>query len=291
MKTNGYRSLVAGIVLGLVVMSSCRKTDKEDLPDVPPFQATPYTLVIPPFFPPMDIPANNPLTVEGVRLGRFLFWEKKLSGDNSMSCGTCHIPDHNFSDPARFSVGITGEQGTRQAMPLINLGWSQTLFWDGRAASLEEQIIEPVENPIEMNESWDHALSELRSDPLYPQMFRDAFGTSEITRDRVTRAMASFIRTMISADSKFDRQRRGLYTFTPMEEYGFTLFITEGGDPEEVTGGQFGADCFHCHGFGGMQMTDYLFHNNGLDVSSKTILVGIWLPECLRIKADLKPPL
>lgn len=215
----------------------------------------------------MDIPSDNPLTVEGVQLGRYLFWEKKLSGNNTMSCGSCHMPSHGFSDPSQFSTGIHGDIGTRQAMAVVNLGWGRRFFWDGRAMTLEELVIEPVENPIEMAEDWEHALNELRTDPQYPPMFRAAFGTEEITRDRVTKAIASFMRTMISANSKFDRQRVGQYNFTPLEEFGFNLFIREGGSPESVPGGQFGADCFHCHGFGDMQFSDHLFHNNGLDAT------------------------
>ncbi|MCC6599748.1 MAG: cytochrome-c peroxidase [Crocinitomicaceae bacterium] len=258
------------ILPAITVMVSCRY-DIEELPEPPPtgqsHKTTPYELVIPPFFPPMDIPADNPLTVEGVELGRFLFWEKKLSGDNTMSCGTCHLPEHAFSDPQQFSVGIHGDIGNRQAMALINLGWSTSFFWDGRAMTLEDQVVQPVINPIEMDDSWEDVLQELRNDPLYPPKFKAAFGTTEITQQKAAKAMASFVRTMISAGSKFDKQRIGQYTFTPEEEHGFNLFILEGGSPDQVPGGSFGADCFHCHGFGAMQMTDYLFHNNGLDAS------------------------
>jgi len=253
------------IVVGSI--SSCKPDGPQEPDPEPPFNATPYELVIPPFFPPMDIPANNPLTVEGVELGRFLFWEKKLSGNNLMSCGACHLPNHSFSDPNQFSEGINGDIGTRQSMALVNLGWGQFFFWDGRSQTLEEQVIEPVQNPIEMDEDWNIALEELRNDPIYPPLFKAAFGSETINQDRAAKAMASFLRTMISANSKFDRQRIGQYEFTPLEEFGFNLFITEGGSPDQVPGGQFGADCFHCHGFGDMQMTDNLFHNNGLDAT------------------------
>lgn len=252
--------------IALLALAACRyDIAEEELDDTTNPEATPYDLVIPPFFPPMDIPASNPLTVEGVELGRYLFWEKKLSGNNTQSCGSCHLPEHGFSDPNTFSVGINGDVGHRQAMALVNMGWSTTFFWDGRTVTLEEQVLEPVENPIEMDEDWDHALMELRADPLYPPLFKAAFGTTDITKERAARAMASFLRTMISADSKFDKQRIGQYNFTASEEHGFNLFLLEGGSPDEVPGGSFGADCFHCHGFGAMQMTDYLFHNNGLD--------------------------
>lgn len=249
------------LIVALVLMIACKK--EETVVECP--TATPYNLVIPPFFPPMDIPADNPLTVEGVELGRFLFWEKKLSGNNTQSCGTCHLPEHGFSDPAQFSTGINGDVGNRQAMALVNLGWAYNYFWDGRSPSLEDQVTHPVENPIEMAESWDNALEELRNDPIYPPMFEAAYGSTEITKEKAAKAMASFLRTLISSNSKFDLERRGEYTFTPLEEMGFNLFLAEGGSnaPEGTVGG----DCFHCHGAAGMQMGDYLMHNNGLDAT------------------------
>lgn len=250
-----------------IVFVSCRYEIIDQEPPIPEFSATPFNLVIPPLFPPMDIPADNPLTLEGIELGRYLFWEKKLSGDNTQSCGSCHLPESGFSDPNQFSVGITGEQGNRQAMALVNLGWAYNFFWDGRAATLEELVQLPVINPIEMNEVWENALSELRNDPIYPPMFEAAFGTDEITQDRASKAMASFLRTMISAESKFDHERVGSYTFTSLEDAGFNLFITEGGINANTGQPWGGADCFHCHGHAGMQMGDYLMHNNGLDLT------------------------
>jgi cytochrome c peroxidase len=215
----------------------------------------------------MDIPADNPLTVEGVQLGRYLFWEKKLSGNDAMSCGTCHLPEHGFSDPNQFSTGINGDVGTRQAMPLVNMGWSTSFFWDGREPTLEAQIADPIVNPIEMDENWDRAIEQIDSDPIYDALFFKAYGSTEVTKDKITKAIASFLRTMISANSKFDKQRIGQYQFNQSELNGFNLFLSEGGSPDQVPGGSFGADCFHCHGFGSMQMTDYLFHNNGLDAT------------------------
>ncbi len=249
------------MVTMMLVISAC----KHDTDVVPPPAATPYNLVIPQFFPPMDIPADNPLTVEGIELGRYLFWEKKLSGNNTQSCGACHLPANGFSDPNQFSTGIYGDVGNRQAMALVNLGWAYNFFWDGRSVTLEDQVTHPVENPIEMAEDWDNALNELRADPLYPPMFLAAYGSEEITKEKAAKAMASFLRTIISSDSKFDMERRGEYVFTPLEEMGFNLFLAEGGGnaPEGTVGG----DCFHCHGTAGMQMGDYLMHNNGLDAS------------------------
>jgi cytochrome c peroxidase len=260
-----FKNLIGfGLALILVSAVACKKNEPVPCPDG--FSPTPYVLVIPPFFPPMDIPENNPITVEGVDLGRHLFWEKELSGDNTLSCGSCHLPENGFSDPAQFSTGITGEQGNRQSMALVNLGWARDYFWDGRALTLEDQIREPVPNPIEMNQSWEDALEKLRNSEFYPGMFAAAFGDENITEDRTVMAIAQFLRTMISADSKFDQWKRGEYTLTDSEYRGYDqLFLREGGDPELVQGGEFGADCFHCHTDAGLQFSDYLPHNNGLD--------------------------
>ena len=272
--------LALGSVFFLLFLESCRedKTEVVVIPvdpntDINP-DATPYNLVIPPFFPPMDIPEENPLTVEGVELGRYLFWEKKLSGDNTMSCGSCHFPQYAFSDPNQFSTGITGEMGTRQAMALINLGWARDYFWDSRALTLEDQVREPVPNPIEMNESWENAVADISEMPEYAPMFEAAYGSAEVTEDRIVKAIASFLRTMISAQSKFDKSRLGLVSLSTQEQRGLELFLFEGGSPEDVQGGQNGADCFHCHGFGDSQFTDYLPHNNGLDAIFTDLGVG-----------------
>ncbi|MFK7757799.1 MAG: cytochrome-c peroxidase [Flavobacteriales bacterium] len=261
--------------------------------------ATPYELDIPPFFPQMDIPADNPLTVEGIDLGRHLFWEKKLSEDNTLSCGGCHFPEHAFSDPAQFSIGTQGLPGPRHTMPLFNLGWAQDYFWDGRALTLEEQILEPIPHPLEMNQSWPDAIAKLNEDNFYPNKFRDAFGGTEITKEKVAKAIAQFLRTMISAGSDYDKYRLGQYDLTPLEELGLDLFVREGGDTANVNDGQGGADCFHCHGFGNMQFTDFLPHNNGLDsvftdlgyggISGNPIEMGLFKTPSLRNLAYTAP--
>jgi len=140
------------VLVGLIVFQACRK-------DKVGFEPTPYVLDIPSHFPEMPIPSDNPMTVEGVALGRRLFYENMLSGDNSISCGTCHSPEHAFSDPNQFSTGIDGIQGNRQSMALMNLGWQTAFFWDGRSHTLEEQILQPVPNPIEMHQSWVKAVA------------------------------------------------------------------------------------------------------------------------------------
>ena len=202
------------------------------------------------------------MTVEGVKLGRHLFHEPRLSGNNTMSCASCHLQTHAFSDPERFSTGIDGIQGTRNSMALINMGWDQRFFWDGRAFSLEEQIFFPVRDPIEMHETWPNAVAKLQADDAYVALFNEAFGTTTIDSVLASKAMAQFIRTMISANSKFDKFIRGELQLEQDEQLGFLLTQMEGGPPPL---GQFGADCFHCHPHGGMRFTDGIIRNNGLD--------------------------
>lgn len=257
----------------MVLMAACKPDKEEDDPDTG-FQTTPYTLAIPPNFPPMTIPADNPMTEEGVRLGRFLFYEERLSGNNAMSCASCHAPQFAFTDHGtRFSVGIDGIAGTRNSMAMQNLGWEQRFFWDGRAMSLEEQILEPVENPIEMHETWPNAIAKLQSDPGYVALFQDAFGASA-DKFKAAKAMAQFLRTMISGNSRFDQFQRGEIQPTPEEALGIQLTQQEGGFPPEVPGGQGGADCFHCHPHGGARFTDGIMRNNGLDAEFTDLGLG-----------------
>ena len=265
-----YSHITLGLLL-VICLTGCERCNPD--PCDPPCEtlATPYTLEIPPFFPPMDIPSDNPLTEEGIELGRLLFWEKSLSADGSMSCGSCHMPSAGSAEPNAYSTGITGAQGTRNAMAIVNLGWASSYFWDGRGTSLEEQILEPVSHPDEMALPWDEAVQRLQEMPTaennidYPSRFEHAFETSVVSAELVTKAIAQFLRTMISADSKFDQWRRGETSLTDMEFAGYEMFIREGGDPEITPGGQFGGDCFHCHSEAGLQFSDYLFRNNGLD--------------------------
>lgn len=251
----------------VVVLFACRK----EKPEPPPVgngghQTTPYPLQVPANFPPMVMPADNPLTEEGVRLGRHLFWEPRLSGNNSMSCGTCHAPAFAFTDHGNtVSVGIDGIAGTRNTMALMNLGWDNFFFWDGRETTLEGQILHPVRDPIEMHETWPNVASKLSDDPAYRALFNDAFGSEHIDSLRAAKAIAQFLRTMISANSKFDKVLRGEAGFTLDEQLGFALTLQEGGDPALGQGGQWGADCFHCHPHAGGNFSDGQMHNNGLD--------------------------
>jgi cytochrome c peroxidase len=250
-----YFVLLFVVVIGL---AACKK-DKLDI------TPTPYKLDIPSHFPQMQIPADNPMTVEGVELGRRLFYEKKLSLDNTISCASCHHAENSFSDPNTFSIGVNGAVGNRQSMALINMGWQQFFFWDGRAKTLEQQLLEPIPNPVEMNQSWEAAIAKLSADVSYRNAFFAAFGESGIDKFKVAKALAQFIRTMISGNSKYDvmykyqnslplnsKEQQVFSSITPEEWAGYDLFLSLNG-----------ADCFHCHNGPLVQVEK--FSNNGLD--------------------------
>lgn len=244
------------LVLMLGLWACVKDPQQQDPPT--PHQTTPIAFSTPNGFIPPILPSSNPLTEEGVRLGRRLFYDVRLSGDNTMSCASCHLQDFGFSDPNRFSVGIDGIEGSFNAPPIMNLAWQEFFFWDGRKLSLEEQAVVPVTDPIEMHEDWQVALAELAADPKYPKLFKEAFGTTAITQERVGLAIAQFERMLVSSNSKYDQFKRGEVNFTDLELEGYNLFHSEEGD------------CFHCHGdattgniFGAFG--DIQFSNNGLD--------------------------
>ena len=223
-----------------------------------PAGTTPFALEITQRFPQVALPADNPLTVEGVALGQRLFHDPRLSINDTQSCASCHDRKNAFADARRFSVGAEGHVGKRNAMPLFNLAWAQSFFWDGRAKSLREQVLEPIQDAHEMNERLDRVVEKLAKDEAYPGEFERAFGQREITPDHLAKALEQFLLTLISQDSRFDRAARKRAEMSEEEKRGLQLFVTEF-DPAR---GLRGADCFHCHG--GTLFTDNQFHNNGL---------------------------
>ena len=234
------------------------------------YEPTPLPLEIPPLFAEkiLDpvIPFNNPQTEEGVALGRKLFYDPILSGDGSQSCSDCHSPENAFTDSDRFSIGIDGNVGNRNSMPIFNQAWNydEKFFWDGRSFGLEGQALEPVKNPVEMHNTWVNAMGSLQNHSDYPDLFFQAFGTSNIDSVLVTKAIAQFERTLISGNSRFDKHLLGTLTLTPQELNGFDIFM------DETKG-----DCFHCHGnVNNPLWTDNIFHNNGLDATITDIGLG-----------------
>ncbi len=222
--------------------------------------AHPYRLVYPPYFGNrINITGTNPLTVEGVSLGRMLFYEKRLSANNTLSCSSCHQQDKAFTDGRRFSVGFDGTPTKRNSMTLANLLWVRHFFWDGRADSLEAQVVTPLTDPHEMGQSLDSSARKLRAAPDYSSLFAAAFETDSITPERIIRAITQFERTLISANSPYDKFIRGEYEPTAAERRGLSLFFTNP-DPSR---GIRGAGCGSCHG--GPKVFTEMYHNNGLD--------------------------
>lgn len=230
-----------------------------------PAGTTPFRLEIPSRFPQVELPADNPLSVEGVELGRRLFEEKRLSINQSVSCASCHQEATGFSDVRRFSLGAEGQAGKRRSMPLVNLAWQKDFFWDGRSSSLREQVLMPIADPHEMNESPANVVAKLAKDPAYEKAFAAAFGSPGVTVDRLARALEQFLLTKLSHESRFDLALRRAGDLTEEEKRGLQLFVTEHA-PER---GLRGADCFHCHG--GMLFTDHGFHDNGLELEESDL--------------------
>jgi cytochrome c peroxidase len=220
--------------------------------------ATPFRFTYPAHFPRPSLPLDNPLTEEGVALGQELFHDKRLSGNGTQACASCHQAAHGFAEPRAVSVGAEGTLGTRNSMPLMNLAWKAKFFWDGRAAPLRTQVLMPIEDPAEMNAKLGDVLARLKAGEYAPK-FRAAFGTPEISADRLARALEQFLLTLVAGNAKFDQVIRGGAKLTDEEQRGFELFHTEY-DPRR---GQFGADCFHCHGGPLFQNVD--FANNGVE--------------------------
>jgi cytochrome c peroxidase len=213
----------------------------------------------------INIPEDNPTTKQGVYLGRMLFYETRLSGNNKLSCGSCHQQDKAFTDGKPFSTGVDDVPTPRNAMSLANLLWTRKFFWDGRAEGLEAQAIIPMTNPHEMGQLLATSVKKINADKEYHTLFKLVYGDDAITGDRIAKAIAQFERTLISCNSKYDQYLAGKYQPTPQELNGIKLFM---GGPNPAKGIR-GANCGHCHG--GPKTYMELFHNNGLDSIPKDV--------------------
>lgn len=169
--------------------------------------------------------ASNPLTDAGATLGRVLFYDKRLSHSNGVACASCHRQSNGFSDPNQFSTGVAGQTG-RHSMGLSNSTYyaNGKAFWDERAASLEAQALVPIENSVEMGSTLNEVITKLNQTTFYPTLFQSAFGTPDITSDRIGKAIAQFERAMVSYQSKFDKVQTGQATFTTSEAAGQAIF-------------------------------------------------------------------
>ncbi len=238
-----------------------------DLTDIP-YDPKTYEIIVPCDYPEMPIPADNPMTIDGFELGRHLFYDPILSADSTQSCSSCHLPSGSFTDNLPVSVGIDGIAGRRSSMSLLNIGYvTQDLFWDGRSATLEEQALLPVEDPIELHHSWPAVVEQLRRHESYPEMFRKAFGisnTNEITKELAAKALAQFERALVSSgQSRYDRWRCETgFLLTESEINGLLLYTNEDDDHP---------GCTHCHSREAQLFSDFTIKNNGLDSVGPTV--------------------
>lgn len=256
-------------VLVFVGFSGC-KPDDTDTGQVVEWDTTPFALTYPQHIVAPLLPLDNPLTVAKVELGRMLFHEQKLSGDESMSCATCHLQSAAFTDTAKLSVGIRGLEGHRNAMSVFNMAWNDNgFFWDGRAELLRHQSLLPIQDSLEMDETLAGAAAKLSAEEIYQHAFIRAFGDDEITAERMALAMEQFMLTITSFNSKYDRYLAGMESLTDSELRGLELFNTEYNEffPEFS-----GADCQHCHG--GPNFSNNQYMNNGLDEESEMTDIG-----------------
>jgi cytochrome c peroxidase len=216
------------------------------------------------------IKEDNLLTVEGVKLGRMLFYEKILSGNNTQSCGSCHHQQFAFSDTTTLSIGIEEKEGKRNTMSIFNLAsHSNEFFWDGRAHLVRDQVLRPIQDELEMNESMENVIMKLSASPRYKGQFENAFGSAEINSEKISLALEQFILSIISMDSKYDQSRRGEVVLSTSEERGRILFFT---GRNVMFPALSGPDCAHCHG--GANFDNNQYANNGLDDDASLIDIG-----------------
>ncbi len=202
--------------------------------------------VLPPYFLVNPIaaqdntPANNRITDPAATLGRVLFYDKRLSRNQTVSCASCHQQEHGFSDPERFSTGFAGGLTGRNSMGLANAGYylRGSFFWDERAATLESQVLQPIQDELEMGMTLPELRERLAAEPFYQSLFTSAFGTATVSDTRISRALAQFVRSIISTQTKYDAGvASGFVNFTPQENAGRQIFNS----PMQ-------GNCVACHG-------------------------------------------
>jgi cytochrome c peroxidase len=276
-----FKTILVLIFTVFLLASSCKKdTQLQEvyITNSGNFNPTPYTIHVPWYFPSqINIPADNPLTVEGIYLGRTLFYDMRMSGrqspDSQMSCSTCHIQQNAFECgtngpfPDGHPLGIGGVYTPHFMLPLFNVVFQTNGYlWSGlinpdnpnpRKRRLEDLVWMGVMAPHEMFSDTNKAKQAIQNIPGYLPLFKKAFGTETVTFDLISKAIAQFVRSIVSCNSKFDQYLLGVSVLSASESSGFALFMTENG-----------ADCFHCHGGDGNPLfTTYLFYNNGKDTT------------------------
>ncbi len=226
------RYIVTGLLLLTLWAFSCRR-DKKD----PPVNGTSaYIQALPAYFPPYERSTVNPLTNEGVALGRMLYYDTLLSSGGPMagrSCSSCHLQEKGFAMPGMA------------VLPHINLAWNRHFLWKGDVEGTMEDILR-----FEVDEFFASDMERLKSNPQYPALYKSAFGSGDITREKTAFALAQFMRTLVSVDSRYDKYLKNEIVLTDKEMRGYGIFFSEKGD------------CYHCHG--SPLFSDNAYHNIGL---------------------------
>ena len=250
--------LVAVVLLSLGLLAGCSSDGA-----APARNAQPSLIVstLPAGFPKgsnIDLaPADNALTEERALLGKRLFYDPQLSRTNEVSCASCHQQSAAFADPNAVSTGVEGRTGTRNAPSIVNAAWGKSFFWDGRADTLEEQAGMPIENPLEMDSLLADAVARVAADPSYAEPFQKAYGEAP-SESSLRKALASFVRSVVSGSSAYDRHLRGDDSdFGAQRKRGETLFLSEK------------AECFHCHPAGALSNEGYF--DNGTYITGSDI--------------------
>ena len=256
-----------------VILSGCKRS----VSDVPIGQRIE---IKPPLgLPAVPIPSDNPPTADSIALGRKLFYDVRLSSDNSIACASCHAPQMDFANRVSLSVGVAGKLGERNAPSIENAAYLPFQFWDGRASSLELQAVGPMANPVEMAQPHEIAVSKLAKDEAYKTMFRKAFGTPDVTIGRIEKALASFERTILTGNSAFDRYQFGgdKSALNAAQIRGLEVFK----DPHR-------GNCAACHSIDAHSalFTDGKFHNTGEGVNSDGIIVDVGRYHETKIETD-----
>ncbi|MEZ0148173.1 MAG: cytochrome-c peroxidase [Candidatus Reddybacter sp.] len=259
-------SMVTALAITVVVVL-LRFADSEpaqtQLPQIQPLAGFSAPFV----FGRFEVPEDNPLTQAGVTLGRRLFYDVRLSGNNKISCATCHLQRLGFSDGKSTAQGISGKALAFNSMSLANLLWgAEHFFWNGRVDSLEQQALLPIQNADEMAQNLDDLVLELKADAEYRRLFKNAYGA--ISSANIAKALASFERTLVSANSKYDQYLRGEVVLSEQEELGRKLFVAHPDVKTSLRGG----NCIDCHSqflTSGFKPRYDGFSNNGLDGESE----------------------
>ncbi len=250
------------ITLAAILIAACeddKVMQSRDLQDIP-YNPVPYVVDVPDGFPMLEIPSDNPMTQEGVELGRRLFYDPILSADSTISCSSCHLPELAFTDGLKKSIGINGQEARRNSMSLVNVGFYYSgLFWDGRVQTLEEQSLHPIEDPLEQGNDLTSLIEKLRAHDDYAPRFRKAFGIedrSQISRTLIGKAIAQWERIIVSGNSRYDQFKRNEISLSDEEDLGHSMFF-------DFDDGLKDAECNHCHNI--PLFTANTYHNNGLD--------------------------